>query len=130
VKHLPDVNVLVALHDPLHPHHSRALAWFSGLSTADRMFTSPVTELGMVRVLKQRRVPTPVSIQQAQAMLAALRALPRVDFVADDLGAGALPAYVQKAKDTTDGHLLALARRHGASLVTFDEGIPGAERVP
>jgi hypothetical protein len=48
----------------------------------------------------------------------------------DDLGADALPAYVKTPVATTDGHLLALAKRHGAMLPMFDAGIPGALLIP
>jgi hypothetical protein len=39
-------------------------------------------------------------------------------------------AYVKAPAATTDGHLLALAKRHGAMLAAFDAGIPGALLVP
>jgi hypothetical protein len=48
----------------------------------------------------------------------------------DDLGADRLPAYSKSPNKITDGHLLELARRHGAMLVTLDAGIPGALLIP
>jgi predicted nucleic acid-binding protein len=45
-------------------------------------------------------------------------------------GGATLPAYVKKPVEITDGHLLALAKHHGARLVTFDAGIPGALSLP
>jgi uncharacterized protein len=130
VKYLLDVNVLVALHDPAHPHHARASAWFISLTPAVALLTSPITELGFVRVLMQRNKPAPVSVVTAQALLSRFRSTVRVSFVSDDVDASALPAYITKHAETTDGHLLALARRHGAQLITFDVGIPGAHLVP
>ena len=37
-----------------------------------------------------------------------------------------LPARVQTPAQTTDGHLLALAAKHGAELAALDPGLPGA----
>ncbi len=53
----------------------------------------------------------------------------RIAFLPDDLSAESLPAYVTRPRDTTDGHLLALARHHAAKLVTFDTNIPGAHLI-
>lgn len=69
------------------------------------------------------------TVAEAKIMLAALLSQSRVTRVADDLGADSLPSYVKKAADVTDGHLLALAARHGAKLATLDTGIPGAELI-
>ena len=47
---LLDVNVLIALFDPVHGHHEPAHAWFAH----NRPFgwaTCPITENGLVRVL-------------------------------------------------------------------------------
>jgi hypothetical protein len=48
----------------------------------------------------------------------------------DDLGAERLPKYVRKPAELTDGHLLGLARAHGAQFVTLDGKIPGALLIP
>jgi predicted nucleic acid-binding protein len=61
--------------------------------------------------------------------LSALKSSGRFDFLPDDLSADVMPAYVKTARDTTDGHLLALAKRHGAKFTTFDTGIIGADLV-
>ena len=47
---LLDVNVLVALFDPDHVHHTLAHDWFADEGTAG-WATCPVTENGFVRVL-------------------------------------------------------------------------------
>jgi hypothetical protein len=54
----------------------------------------------------------------------------RFVFIADAHGAAELPAWVTTGKQSTDGHLLELAKAHGAELATLDEGIPGAFRIP
>ena len=48
------------------------------------------------------------------------------EFLPDDVPGDRLPAWVQTPAQTTDGHLLALAAKHGAKLATLDTGIPGA----
>jgi predicted nucleic acid-binding protein len=78
----------------------------------------------------QRSKPAPVSVATAQVLLSRFRNLARVSFVADDVDSFVLPADIIKHGETTDAHLLALARRHGAQLITFDTGITGAHQVP
>ncbi len=51
-------------------------------------------------------------------------------FLADALGAEQLPQWVTKSDETTDGHLLELARSSGATLATMDARIPGAFLIP
>jgi hypothetical protein len=42
----------------------------------------------------------------------------------------ALPGWVDRPGQVTDGHLLELAVSHGAVLATLDQGIPGAYLLP
>jgi uncharacterized protein len=128
VKYLFDVSTLVALAYAPHAFHRRAAVWFSQHRTRSGFFTCSIVELGFLRAgLNTGLCP---DLALAQSHLAVLKLAAGIELLPDALGADALPAYVKKAKDTTDGHLLALARRHGARLVTFDTGIPGAELVP
>ena len=90
-------------------------------------FFQSLTEIGFVRVSLAAKLC--VSVAEAKGMLSALLAQSRVTRLTDDLGADSLPAYVKKPADATDGHLLALAKRHGAKLATLDTGIPGAEPI-
>jgi hypothetical protein len=41
-----------------------------------------------------------------------------------------LPSWVKSPAQTTDGHLLQLAKANGAVLATLDAGIPGAYLIP
>ena len=50
-------------------------------------------------------------------------------FLSDDHDISSLPRWVKTPKQTTDGHLVELARTHGAVLATLDEGIAGAYRI-
>lgn len=121
---LLDVNVLIALCWPNHAHHARARHWFRTKST-DGWATTPVTELGFVRISSNRKVmkvsTTPAI---AVAQLAALTALQGHEFWPDDVrlvvGAGSDADSVRTHRDVTDRHLIALAARHGGRLATFD----------
>lgn len=128
---LLDVNALVALGFSQHEHHDRVSLWVAGLPEKDSFATCSITELGFVRVLNQvpqYRVP----IRDACELISRLRKnrRRRFVFIPDDHGAAKLPAWVKTGRQSTDGHLLELARAHGAELATFDEGIPGAFQIP
>jgi len=125
--HLLDVNVLVALVWPSHVHHPDARRWFGG--RGDRGWaTTPVTESGFVRVSSNPRV-TRDALRPPEALevLRAMRAEPGHAFLVDDLELvlhhSFDPSRVVSHAQVTDAHLVAVARRHGARLATFDRGI-------
>ncbi len=125
--YLLDVNALLALGFREHEFHDRVAHWSLTLDAADLLATSPITELGFVRILAQ--IPQyRVTLEQARSLLAKLKAARarRFTFIADDHGVERLPKWVRHARQTTDGHLAELARTHGAILATLDTGIPGA----
>ena len=116
---LLDVNVLVALAWPNHVHHAAARTWFASFHR-DGWATCPVTESGFIRVASNRRVNpearTPVA---AALLLSQMCRLPGHSFVTDDIR---LSMCTHASPHVTDLHLSLLARRAGASLVTFDRG--------
>jgi toxin-antitoxin system PIN domain toxin len=124
---LLDVNLLVSLAWPNHVHHGQALAWFGG--RAGRPWaTTPITEAGFVRVSSNvAAIPAAVTPTEAVALLEQMRDVPGHRFLEDDVPlvlGGHLPAErVATYRQVTDAHLLALARRHGARLATFDRGV-------
>ena len=129
--HLLDVNALVALGFEDHEHHERVARWVSRLPTSHKLATCAITELGFVRVLNQApqfRIP----ILEARKLMARLRSnrIRPFVFLADHHGAADLPLWVKTGRQTTDGHLAALAAAHGARLATLDSGIPGASLLP
>ena len=131
MRYLLDVNALIALGHVRHVHHERAQFWQSGLSAGvDVLGTCAITELGFVRVSVQSGLQPGVAT--AQAALAKLKASGPVTYKlwTDAVGADHLPAYVRKPAELTDGHLLELARVHGARLVTLDVSIPDALLIP
>lgn len=118
---LLDVNVLVALAWDSHVHHVEARRWF-GRSAADGWATCSVTESGFVRVSSNpKALSTPISVNDAVAVLAGMRSAPGHAFLADDVSLTEPDVVLPvRSRDVTDAHLLALARRHRTRLVTFD----------
>ncbi len=120
---LLDVNALVALAWDSHVHHARAREWFLE-NSLHGWATCPITESGFVRVSSNPKVlPIPVGIDAAHTVLATLRALDGHRFLNDDVSlCDADVPSMTGHRQVTDAHLLTLARRHGARLVTFDAG--------
>jgi len=121
---LLDVNVLVALAWPNHVHHQAAHQWFSS-SSGVGWVTTAVTEAGFVRVSSNRAaIANATSPARAIDLLAAMTALDGHTFWPDDVASVTAgfgdPELLVSHRDVTDAHLLALAERHGGTLVTFD----------
>lgn len=131
MRYLLDVNTLIALGHTLHGHHARAEKWLkSVLPQAEIVATCAITELGFVRVSVQSGLqPDVTAAIVALAKLKASSSVP-TELWPDDMGADRLPKYVKKPAELTDGHLLELARAHGAQFVTLDGKIPGALLIP
>lgn len=124
---LPDVNVLLALLNPNHVAHDIAGDWFDSV---EQVATTPVTELGLVRlslnptVMGQRVAPA-----AAFASLRGLKRHERVTFVSDssslDEPAVELPG-LQGHRQVTDFHLVNLAAQNDLTLVTLDRALRDA----
>lgn len=130
---LLDVNVLVAWGWSDHLDHERTVRWIAmqkGLPGA-KLFTSPIPEIGFVRVSVQR-VSGRISLSQVSDVLRGmLESLgTRHGFLPDDLSAINWPEWCSSAARTTDAHLFALAQKHDMRLATLDAGIPGAFLLP
>ena len=121
---LLDINALVALAWDSHVHHARMRNWFASHGSAG-WATCSVSESGFVRVSSNPKVlPSPIGVSAARAVLVALRTAGAHQFLADDVSLTDIdvPA-IAGYRQVTDVHLLTLARRRGARLVTFDAGI-------
>lgn len=121
---LLDVNALVAVAWDSHVHHATMRTWFAA-NSATGWATCPITESGFVRVSANPKVlPSPIGIDAARAVLSALRAVEGHRFLIDDVSiADADVPRMSGCRQVTDSHLLALARRQGVRLVTFDAGV-------
>lgn len=139
--YLLDVNVLLALSDPMHVHHDAAHAWFAASGRA-AWATCPITENGFVRVASHPQYPNrPGDAQAALAVLRQFCALDGHTFWPDDVS---LRDVVGRAVGITHGqitdvYLLGLAARRGGKLATFDRrlaasavrgGVDALEPIP
>lgn len=122
--YLLDVNVLIALIDPLHPHHMRAHDWFQS-HAQNAWATCPITENGVIRIVGHPRYPnTPGRPSIVAAMVGKLRSLPGHVFWPDAVSLLDV-AHVDASRllvpaQLTDTYLLALAASKKGFLATFD----------
>lgn len=130
MRYLLDVNTLVALGLRNHEFHGRVARWLQA-EQFPPVATCSITELGFIRVLAQASAYG-LSIAEARTVLLRLKKSRVVEFtfISDDQDISYLPAWVITAKQTTDGHLVQLARRNDAMLATMDGGIRGAYLIP
>jgi predicted nucleic acid-binding protein len=133
VKYLLDVNSLVALGFLQLEFHERVASWVHTLTFrgAPELATCSITELGFVRILVQAP-QYGFTIAHARTLLLRLKTQNslKFTFIPDDHDVSHLPAWVKTPKQTTDGHLVQLAKAKGAILATLDERVPGAFLIP
>ncbi len=121
---LLDVNALVALAWDSHVHHVVIRAWFAEHATHG-WATCPLTESGFVRVSSNRKVlPHAISVEDARGVIAAMRNVAEHRFLVDDVSiTDSDVPRLSGHRQVSDAHLLTLARRNDAQLVTFDAGL-------
>jgi predicted nucleic acid-binding protein len=133
MKYLLDVNVLVALGFLQHEFHESVASWVHTLASREipELATCSITELGFVRVLAQAS-QYGFTISHARTLLLRLKTgnSLRFTFIPDDHDVSHIPAWVNTAKQITDGHLVQLAKAKNAILATLNEKIPGAFVIP
>ncbi|WP_429500432.1 TA system VapC family ribonuclease toxin (plasmid) [Robbsia andropogonis] len=122
--YLLDVNVLIALLDAGHVKHEAAHDWFARQGK-EAWATCPLTENGVLRIIGNPRYPNSLQSPAAVAPLVRqLRAHPGHNFWSDDISLlddkYADMGRILATDQVTDTYLLALARRHGGKLATFD----------
>jgi uncharacterized protein len=124
---LIDVNLLFAIHQPVHPHFSAATRWFTTLGSKS-FATCPMTQAGLMRLLTQRIATAPqYSLREAREALGHLTSLPghfywqdRPDFLT---ATAKLYSRLQGHRQITDAYLLGLAIHERGKLATLDRGI-------
>ena len=122
--YLLDVNVLIALIDPVHVHHDVAHVWFK--ATGRRHWAScPLTENGVIRIVSHAKYPNCIgSPGMAADVMTRFCALPGHAFWPDDIsvldGNHIDTSRLLGCSQITDSYLLALANAHGGQLATFD----------
>lgn len=122
---LLDVNVLIALIDPVHSYHATAHAWFGSTGKA-AWATCPITQNGLLRIVGHARYPQrPGSPAKIAALLSRFCAGPNHHFWFDDTSVldpkVVDVSHLLTSGQITDTYLLALAVKHGGKLATFDK---------
>jgi uncharacterized protein len=124
--HLLDINVLIALCDPAHPHATAALGFFDEALFHNGWATCPLVENGFLRIFGASKYPGgPGSPEEARPFLLRLLASAGHQFWLDDLtltDAQTFPG-LPASNDLTDLYLLGLAVKHGGRFATFDHGL-------
>jgi predicted nucleic acid-binding protein len=126
MKYLLDVNALIAFGITQHQFHQRVVNWIRS-QRGSTFLTSSVTEIGFVRVVASVAMYD-LKVTQARMLLLGMKASAAqpLTFLPDGNDISALPEWAKSPGQTTDGHLVQLAKANGAVLATLDEGIPGA----
>jgi predicted nucleic acid-binding protein len=99
-----------------HAQHLTAKGWVDSVS---EFHTCAITELGFIRVSLSSAYQA--SWDEVQESLGKLHARSGYRFLVDDVDGAASPESL--SKDTTDAHLVTLAKRHGLKLATLDVGL-------
>ncbi|MDO8297111.1 MAG: PIN domain-containing protein [Caulobacter sp.] len=121
---LLDVNVLIALVDTDHVHHTVAHDWFSREGRQD-WASCPITENGLVRIVGNPKYRN--SDRSPGAIVDILARMTKLDGHvrwADDVSLTDSSLFIVERLRTpaqvTDAYLLGLAVRHGGKLATLD----------
>lgn len=136
MRHLLDVNVLLALLDPDHMGHEAAWRWFSGARSAG-WATCPIVQAGFLRIITTPTYrPAPAPLDVAAVALKDLCKTPDHEFWSAD-GDMTDHSFIDatrlgKGGHVTDAYLLALAASRGGRLATFDrkmrtDAVPGGK---
>lgn len=136
MSYLLDVNVLIALIDPMHVHHERAHRWFGSRGRRDWL-SCPTTQNGAIRIISNPRYTNTQPPGLVIESLDSLLAVGGHRFVADEvslLDPALDRSRLLSAAQVTDSYLIFLAASVGASLATFDRrivtsAIPGGAAV-
>ena len=124
---LLDVNVLIALLDRDHLHHTRAMTWFVD-HIDDGWASCPLTQNGCIRILSQPSYPNALPAGVVAERLAEATQTPHHAFWPDGVSVlepGLVSwASVLGSRQVTDVYLLALAVRMKGRFVTLDHAVP------
>jgi hypothetical protein len=124
--YLLDVNLLLALSDPMHVYHETAHGWFEEVGRF-AWASCPLTENAYVRVASHPSYPNrPGDAAAVLESLLRFCALAGHHFWPEDVSLLELvrPDTSLSHSQVTDVYLLGLAARKGGKLATFDRRVP------
>jgi toxin-antitoxin system PIN domain toxin len=127
VRSLFDVNVLLALFDVEHTHHSRATDWWDENRNGG-WASSATTQNGFLRIISKPSYEQPLKLADALSLLNGQIAIPGHEFWPDQISITDPAVFrhdrILGPNQITDVYLLALAVKNEGRLVTFDRAIP------
>jgi hypothetical protein len=124
--YLLDVNLLLALTDPMHIHHKSAHHWFVEKGQ-QAWATCPLTENGFIRIASHPNYPNrPGDVAAVLAIFRQLREAPGHRFWPDDISILQIleSDLIVTHAQITDVYLLGLAVHKRGKLATLDQRIP------
>jgi toxin-antitoxin system PIN domain toxin len=123
-RYLLDVNVMVALTECEHSHHTRAVQWFR--SPGLQFALCPLSEAGFLRIATNPHVGAH-TFDEASAVLDTLGHHPGYRFWPISVGwSDIVQTFRQRIlghRQITDAYLLGLAIKRNGILVSLDKGI-------
>ena len=126
MRHLLDVNVILAIVDPAHEHHGAASTWFDSVGRAS-FATCPIVENGVLRIASSTAYPNrPGDVDTVREVLERLCGLSGHAFWPDSISLRTtLPAVSGlSSRQVTDSYLVALAAHYRGRFATFARKIP------
>ena len=124
MKHLLDVNVLLAYLIQQHQDNGKVTAW---LSANPEIALCPISELGFLRISTTAKLGFPMA--SARRTLEGFAGKFKAERIPDDLPA--LASHPRTSNQVTDHYLADLAAKHGLKLATLDAGLkhPSAQLI-
>ena len=126
ITYLLDINLLLALSDPMHIHHEAAHEWFARQGRKS-WATCPLTENGFVRIASHPQYPNrPGDVLAVLAMLRRFCKAKEHQFWNENLSIRNLlrTDVILTSGQITDAYLLGLAAHKGGRLATLDQRLP------
>lgn len=124
---LLDINVLIAVHDCDHVHHTQAAEWLETQSEQG-WASCPLTQNGFLRIMGQSAYSNPQPLALLTQMLQSSTGTAFHQFWPDDIsildGLKFNHQHIHSPRQLTDLYLLGLAVKNQGCLVTFDQRIP------
>ena len=124
--YLLDINLLIALTDPMHVHHELSHQWFVEKGQ-QAWATCPLTENGFIRIASHPKYPNrPGDVSAVCSILRQVCETPGHHFWTEDLSILELlePDAIITHAQITDVYLLGLAAHNQGKLATLDKRIP------
>ena len=125
MKHLLDVNLLIAGIVQTHSRHTQARDWLSGR----QIVLCPIAELGFLRISTHHKSAIGLTMERAREVLQRFASERKAERIPDDLPA--LDSHPRASGQVTDHYLANLAAKHGLKLATLDGQInhPSVELI-